>query len=340
VFEWRNDGGTGTAPAGAVDNVSVKVTTCNPVTNLGTGTVTPNSAQLTWTSTGTAFDIEWGTTGFVLGSGNAEVVTNATNLVLPNLAEGAYQFYVRQDCGSETSVWAGPFAFNIGYCIPTGSTTRYITNFTTTGGYQNINNTTTSSTNGYGNYVEMACTQSAGSAVNISITPTSGTHYFFVWIDWNNDFDFSDAGETIVSTSSFTSNYSGSITVPAGQALGDYRMRIANSWSATTLISCGPATNGEYEDYTFSVVPVLGVENPNKMASFKYYPNPVANVLNLSYEGEITNVAVFNMLGQQVITKSINASSGLVDMSNLAAGNYIVKVNADGMTKTIKVVKQ
>ena len=30
-------------------------------------------------------------------------------------------------------------------------------------------------------------------------------------------------------------------------------MRVANSWSGI-ITSCGPSSNGEYEDYTFSVI--------------------------------------------------------------------------------------
>ncbi len=75
-------------------------------------------------------------------------------------------------------------------------------------------------------------------------------------------------------------------------------------------------------------------------ASFKAYPNPVKDVLKLSYSQDMTSVSVFNLLGQQVINKSLNASEAQVDMSNLAAGTYLVKVVVDNQVKTIKVVKQ
>lgn len=76
------------------------------------------------------------------------------------------------------------------------------------------------------------------------------------------------------------------------------------------------------------------------MTSFKAYPNPVKNVLNLSYSTEISSVEVYNMLGQKVLTKTLNVVQGQIDMSNLNAGNYMVKVTTEGLTKTIKVVKQ
>lgn len=75
-------------------------------------------------------------------------------------------------------------------------------------------------------------------------------------------------------------------------------------------------------------------------ANFSYYPNPVKNILNLSYSKEISNVEVFNLLGQRVITHSVNANDAQVDMSNLSKGAYMVKVTSDNQVKTIKVIKQ
>ena len=75
-------------------------------------------------------------------------------------------------------------------------------------------------------------------------------------------------------------------------------------------------------------------------ASFSYYPNPVKDVLNLSYNKNISKVAVYNLVGQEVVTKSINANQSQIDMSNLSRGTYLVKVTADNQVKTIKVIKE
>lgn len=79
----------------------------------------------------------------------------------------------------------------------------------------------------------------------------------------------------------------------------------------------------------------------NNLASFKAYPNPVKDILNLSYDGNITNVEVFNLLGQKVNANSLVADQTQIDMSQLPTGNYLVRVTADdNITKTMKVVKQ
>ncbi len=157
---------------------------------------------------------------------------------------------------SSQSAYSSTGTFTSGYCTPSGSNGSYwITNFTTTTGITNINNTSAAGVGGYSNFTAQSCSQYQGSAVNLSISTNTSTHYFYVWVDWNNDGDFGDAGEDIVtSTTTFLSSYSGSYTIPLTQAAGSYRMRVGQNWSATILTPCGTSSNGEYEDYIFTVV--------------------------------------------------------------------------------------
>ena len=76
-------------------------------------------------------------------------------------------------------------------------------------------------------------------------------------------------------------------------------------------------------------------------SNFSYYPNPVKNVLTLSYSQDISNVEVYNLLGQKMSANTIGANLGQVNMSGLASGTYLVKVTAaDNQTKTIRVIKE
>ncbi|MET0760147.1 MAG: T9SS type A sorting domain-containing protein, partial [Flavobacterium sp.] len=74
--------------------------------------------------------------------------------------------------------------------------------------------------------------------------------------------------------------------------------------------------------------------------SFSFYPNPVNDILNLSYSQEMTDVRVFNVIGQQVFAKNINATTAQIDMSGFANGAYFIKVSSDKATKTVKVIKK
>lgn len=51
-------------------------------------------------------------------------------------------------------------------------------------------------------------------------------------------------------------------------------------------------------------------------STYSYYPNPVADLLNLSYSQDIVSIKLFNMFGQQLLTKEINASNEQIEMSN------------------------
>lgn len=79
-----------------------------------------------------------------------------------------------------------------------------------------------------------------------------------------------------------------------------------------------------------------GFDNP----AFTFYPNPVKDVLNLSYKQNISNVSVFNILGQKVYENTINSNNAQVNMSGFASGSYIVKVISENQSKVIKVIKE
>lgn len=71
----------------------------------------------------------------------------------------------------------------------------------------------------------------------------------------------------------------------------------------------------------------------------KVYPNPIHDMINIAFDQKITTVSIYNMLGQQVIEKTINANEGQLDVSNLSSGTYFVKVATGHSVKTLKVIK-
>jgi hypothetical protein len=74
-------------------------------------------------------------------------------------------------------------------------------------------------------------------------------------------------------------------------------------------------------------------------ANFKYYPNPVNNILTVSYSEAITGLKLYNMVGQQLITKSVNANETQIDMSHLPAGSYLLEVSSGNKSKMVKLLK-
>ncbi len=89
--------------------------TCPAPTNLGVDptSLTINSASIYFTpGVATNFNVEFGASGFTLGTGNHLQVTNDT-VLLSGLSSGTeYEFYVRDSCSAtDTSTWAGPISF-------------------------------------------------------------------------------------------------------------------------------------------------------------------------------------------------------------------------------------
>jgi hypothetical protein len=74
-------------------------------------------------------------------------------------------------------------------------------------------------------------------------------------------------------------------------------------------------------------------------ANFKYYPNPVNNILTVSYTEAITVLKLYNMVGQQLITKSVNSNETQIDMSHLPAGSYLLEVSVGSKSKMVKLIK-
>jgi hypothetical protein len=101
-----------------------------------------------------------------------------------------------------------------------------------------------------------------------------------------------------------------------------------------------PATIGwgAIDDIEMTYEAALGTEefNTNKIAA---YPNPVKDKLTITAAENIDSVSIFNLFGQKLLNQEINATEAAIDMSALATGTYIVNVQSDKNTKTIKIVK-
>ncbi|OAD90018.1 hypothetical protein A7A78_07310 [Aequorivita soesokkakensis] len=81
---------------------------------------------------------------------------------------------------------------------------------------------------------------------------------------------------------------------------------------------------------------VLGV-NDIAFSGFNYFV--ANNQLNLSANTSMEQVALYNMLGQQVVSQKLNSNNETVEISGLQSGVYIATVSIDGASKSFKIVK-
>ncbi len=150
------------------------------------------------------------------------------------------------------------------YCAPTFGTGctvgDQIVNFYTTGGATNItNNASGCSPGSYQYFAGQSVSQLQGQDVTLNMQ--AGPVYsqgFKVWVDWNNNNSFADAGELVYTSPGFgITLYSGAITVPFSATAGTKRMRVLCNYVAVPVTNDGCPVNqtyGECEDYDFVVL--------------------------------------------------------------------------------------
>lgn len=116
-----------------------------------------------------------------------------------------------------------------------------------------INNPTGSS--GYGDYTAQSTNLSLSSTNSIIVTNSSGDGLInlSIWIDWNQDGDFTDTDEEILCGIDNGGAGTFTINVPTTASLGSTRMRLRSDYWATSCSSCGSTANGEVEDYTVNI---------------------------------------------------------------------------------------
>jgi hypothetical protein len=126
-----------------------------------------------------------------------------------------------------------------------------------------------------------------------------------VWVDWNQDRDFDDAGEAIaVNGSPGAGPYTATISPPVNAVLGETRMRIRVTKDEIPQ-PCGRQVYGEVEDYTVEVVnyceasagcgqyinrvQFANIDNSTGCEGYAYYPGLVGDIqLGLTYFATIT----------------------------------------------------
>ncbi|MDC7994407.1 T9SS-dependent choice-of-anchor J family protein [Altibacter sp. HG106] len=81
----------------------------------------------------------------------------------------------------------------------------------------------------------------------------------------------------------------------------------------------------------------FGVED-NVFQNFTH--SVTATDLELRSGAPMSNVVLFNVLGQQVVSQKLSTSSETVSISALNAGVYIANVTIEGQTKSFKIVKR
>lgn len=341
---WTYDDGNGnTSTQNQIVTIADTIAPSTP-TNLTASGTTQTTTNLSWTASTdnnsvTGYDVYRGVTLLGTVATNSYAVTGLT-------ASTAYTFSVRAKDAvgnvspSSNTVNITTLTNTITYCASMGSSvTREKIGKVVFG---TINNASTGGT-GYENYTAISTNVTRGTANTITITPSwASTKYkegYAVWIDYNRDGDFTDAGEQVWTKAASTQTpVSGTFTIPATAVVGATRMRVSMKYNGIPS-SCETFTAGQVEDYTINIVSTTArLIESTKTQEINIYPNPVKGaVLNISSDEKAT-YRVINLLGQEVSKGKIE--NGAIPVSNINTGTYLLEITTNGQSVIKRFIKQ
>jgi hypothetical protein len=200
---------------------------------------------------------------------------------------------------------------------------------------------------GYYNGTASTASVAAGSSQTISFSAgfsgSAYTEYFKVYADWNQDGDFLDSGETLVSAaaSSSSATRTGTFTVPTTAKSGPTRLRVVMS-DASGTSSCGSYSYGETEDYTISVSG--GARLAAGADAYSIFPNPAADVLNIHRPASADasaalSVHVYDLRGAEMQGLTLTGDDQL-RIGSLSQGVYQLTISDGTTTSHQRFVKQ
>ncbi|OYU79906.1 MAG: hypothetical protein CFE23_11665 [Flavobacterium sp. BFFFF1] len=305
--------------------------------------ITDSGATVGWTSAGNAFELEYGPDGFIQGTGTTLAALGATSINLSGLdSSTVYDVYIRQNCSVNSASEYTALSFETLETLAANDECIGAVAIVPGGDFEA--SAVTSTSVGATDSADLpSCQESAIRDVWFSVVvPADGN----VTLETQLVTDSANDDTIMVAYSGDCTNLSEidcNDDNPDGNDLFS-KLNLTGLTPGETIYVAVWQYDGLFgstpDAFRFSAYnATLAV--PNQEASkLTYFPNPVSNVLNLSYDQEIVDVSVTNMVGQQVLSKTINATSTALDLSALAQGTYAVKVNTGNATKVVKVVKQ
>jgi agmatine/peptidylarginine deiminase/chitodextrinase len=347
--------------AGNISGASnaVSVTTTSPATdtqaptvptNLAASGTTATATNLVWTASTdnagvTAYDVYQGTTLKATVATTSYSVTGLT-------ASTAYSFTVKaKDAAGNVSGASNAVSITTlapttaNYCASKGTdaTGEVIANVD----FASIYNLSTS-TVGYENFSSVSTDITKGTSYSITITPQwfygAYAEGYAVFIDYNNDGDFTDAGEKVWTKAATTASYvTGNITIPTTAISGNTRMRVSMKYNAIPT-ACETFSYGQVEDYTVNITagttrmaasePVATKSEP----SFTVFPNPASSEIELLGVSTHSAVQIYNSTGYFIRNAEPNLNGNKISIADLVPGLYFIKC-LDSSSKTVKTAK-
>ncbi|MEP4534129.1 MAG: M4 family metallopeptidase [Cyclobacteriaceae bacterium] len=196
-----------------------------------------------------------------------------------------------------------------------------------------IDNSTGASSGGYGDFTSISTSLTQSTAYTITITPTwTGTVYnegYSVWVDYNADGDFDDAGEQVwTQAATNATSVGGSFTVPSSSTAGTTRMRVSMKYNGIPT-SCESFSYGEVEDYNVVIGGAAADTQAPTVPSGLASSNVTTTSFTLSWSASSDNIGVtgYNVFSNGTNIGTVTGTSA--DITGLTASTtYAMSVSA------------
>lgn len=94
-----------------------------------------------------------------------------------------------------------------------------------------------------------------------------------------------------------------------------------------------------YELWTVAADEAMAVTDFSKN-QFSVYPNPVADIINISGDSPISSVQIYDYSGKLLLSEPANSKKLQLNVSSLPKGNYVVKVLSGQKSSSYKIIKK
>jgi hypothetical protein len=340
---------------------------CAPPTLNAVGTLTANSAAVSWTpangTSATSYDIYYSTTNTAPTSGATPNMTGVSgnSTTIPGLNPNTvYYYWVRANCSSATnqSVWSfsGTFktacgvmttlfenfdSYATGSIVPdcwvrlAGTGSQTITTTTPASGTRNIYMLTSSSaTPTYAVLPTFSNVNAGTNQLRFKARVSSGAPGSMIVGYVTNTSD----------ASTFVALQTLSITNTSYTAAGsEYTVQVPNTVPASARLAIRSANDGKsyyWDDIYWETSTLLSTSDVDvNKKKLSIYPNPFRDVLNISEIEKVTSVTISDVSGRTI--RTIDNPKKEIDLSLLNSGLYLVTLKLkDGTQYTVKAIKK
>jgi hypothetical protein len=185
---------------------------------------------------------------------------------------------------------------------------------------------------------------------------TSRNEYYAVYIDYNRNGLFTDAGEKVAGQTAMTNggNYNFTVNIPSTATPGITAIRVVMLRQPTAVAPCLTGNRGETNDFYLNLIAPTAFSGEPEMpyvkateeekAPITVGPNPSTGKYNVTFNGGFSPVQydVINTSGHAVKSaKVVSAKILQLDITSMPAGLYLLRLtDRSGKTEMLKLVKE